>query len=397
MAFKILRKKITCSGSEAIVNGVLDFPLFKTEVDYEVFKKAGRKKLFSAFKKLHSFKCGKAVCTSAYKLKEKGIKYIFHTRLPYYFENEKEAVSLLKKCYRSSLNLAKEKGCKSVAIPLLGSKFSDFPEEIDIQIAKDEISRFVSKNEIDVNLVISQKTTSLISEKLFNDVQKFIRKNLKSQKKHFPCDPWFLFRKKDSSIDKLKKKRNSKKDSGDYLTILPEPLKIVKKGGKENRVNPVKYGILSSENMSTVGASTSLSNHASTPFCKRGNSSGIEVFLNQALENLNFQDTLQKFIASRNLDNSSVYKKALLDRRFFSKIISKKNYIPKKMTVMALGLSLELDLNEYEELLTSAGYSFMPSSKFDMIVKYCVINRIYNLIEINLILDSYGEKCFSSE
>ena len=376
MAFKILRKKITCSGSEAIVNGVLDFPLFKTEVDSEVFKKAGRKKLFSAFKKLHSFKCGKAVCTSSYKLKEKGIKYIFHTRLPYYFENEKEAVSLLKKCYRSSLNLAKEKGCKSVAIPLLGSKFSDFPEEIDIQIAKDEISRFVSKNEIDVNLVISQKTTSLISAKLFNDVQKFIRKNLKSQKKHF-------------SIDKLKKKRNSKKDSGDYLTILPEPLKIVKKGGKENRGSPVTYGILSSENMFTAGAST--------PLCKRGNSSGIEVFLNQALENLNFQDTLQKFIASRNLDNSSVYKKALLDRRFFSKIISKKNYIPKKKTVMALGLSLELDLNEYEELLASAGYSFMPSSKFDMIVKYCVINRIYNLIEINLILDSYGEKCFSSE
>lgn len=72
MAFKILRKKITRSGSEAIVNGVLDFPLFKTEVDYEVFKKAGRKKLFSAFKKLHSFKCGKAVCTSSYKVKEKG-------------------------------------------------------------------------------------------------------------------------------------------------------------------------------------------------------------------------------------------------------------------------------------------------------------------------------------
>ena len=321
MAFKILRKKITRSGSEAIVNGVLDFPLFKTEVDYEVFKKAGRKKLFSAFKKLHSFKCGKAVCTSSYKLKEKGIKYIFHTRLPYYFENEKEAVSLLKKCYRSSLNLAKEKGCKSVAIPLLGSKFSDFPEEIDIQIAKDEISRFVSKNEIDVNLVISQKTTSLISAKLFNDVQKFIRKNLKSQKKHFPFDPWFLFRKKDSSIDKLKKKRNSKKDSGDYLTILPELLEIVEKGSEENRVSPVKYGILSSENMSTAGAST--------PFCKRGNSSGIEVFLNQALENLNFQDTLQKFIASRNLDNSSVYKKALLDRRFFFFFISKKNYIPK--------------------------------------------------------------------
>ena len=62
---------------------------------------------------------------------------------------------------------------------------------------------------------------------------------------------------------------------------------------------------------------------------------------------------------------------------------------------MALGLALELPLAEYEAFLASAGYAFMPSSKFDMIVKFCVINQIYNLIRVDVILYDHGEKCFA--
>lgn len=62
---------------------------------------------------------------------------------------------------------------------------------------------------------------------------------------------------------------------------------------------------------------------------------------------------------------------------------------------MALGLALELPLDEYEVFLASAGYAFMPSSKFDMIVKFCVTNQIYNLINVDVILDDHGEECFA--
>ncbi len=47
-------------------------------------------------------------------------------------------------------------------------------------------------------------------------------------------------------------------------------------------------------------------------------------------------------------------------------------------------------------LLASAGYAFMPSSRFDLIIKYCVMNQIYNLINVDVILDDHGEECFSS-
>ena len=64
---------------------------------------------------------------------------------------------------------------------------------------------------------------------------------------------------------------------------------------------------------------------------------------------------------------------------------------------MALGLALELPLQEFEKFLTSAGYAFMPSSKFDLIVKYCVMNQIFNLVEVDIILDSHGLNCFAPE
>ena len=106
---------------------------------------------------------------------------------------------------------------------------------------------------------------------------------------------------------------------------------------------------------------------------------------------------MQQLIADRKLENAAVYTKALIDRKFFSKIISNKDYVPKKMTVMALGLALELNLEEYENFLASAGYAFMPSSKFDLIIKYCVMNEIYNLVEVDMILDSHGECCFAPD
>ena len=63
----------------------------------------------------------------------------------------------------------------------------------------------------------------------------------------------------------------------------------------------------------------------------------------------------------------------------------------------SVALALELEIRQYEDFLASAGYAFMPSSKFDLIIKYCVLNKIYNIISIDLILDSYGLPCFSPE
>lgn len=112
---------------------------------------------------------------------------------------------------------------------------------------------------------------------------------------------------------------------------------------------------------------------------------------------LNFQNTLLQIIADKKLDNATIYKKAGIDRKFFSKIISKKDYVPKKETVMALGLALELPFKDFEEFLASAGYAFMKSKLFDVIVEFCVKNQKFDFDYINKALTSFGEKCFFPE
>ena len=108
-----------------------------------------------------------------------------------------------------------------------------------------------------------------------------------------------------------------------------------------------------------------------------------------------FQTTLFKMIDERNLKDSDVYNKVHIDRRLFSKIRSDNKYHPSKDTIILLGLSLELSESEIEELLDSASYSLPKNNHYDLIIRFCFINKIYKLTDVNDLLDEYGCKLFS--
>ena len=55
------------------------------------------------------------------------------------------------------------------------------------------------------------------------------------------------------------------------------------------------------------------------------------------------------------------------------------------------GDALELNLDETADLLRTAGLALSPSSRFDLIVGYCISHKIYNIIEINTYLFDYDE------
>jgi len=100
-----------------------------------------------------------------------------------------------------------------------------------------------------------------------------------------------------------------------------------------------------------------------------------------------FRDLLFKFIDDNNQVDAEVYKKALLDRRLFSKIRSNEDYHPNKKTVIALLLALKLELEQGLQLLKAAGYSLSESSVFDLVIVYCITHKIYNLDKVNEILE----------
>lgn len=95
-------------------------------------------------------------------------------------------------------------------------------------------------------------------------------------------------------------------------------------------------------------------------------------------------------IDERNLKDSDVYNKVHLDRRTFAKIRNE-NYHPSKETVILLAISLELNEKELEDLLNSASYSLPKNNYYDLIIRFCFINKIYKIDDINKLLEQY--KC----
>ena len=123
--------------------------------------------------------------------------------------------------------------------------------------------------------------------------------------------------------------------------------------------------------------------------------SNIDDYINKNKDLNDFQTLLFKYIDDRNLNDSDVYNKVHIDRRLFSKIRSDKDYHPSKETVILLGLSLELNEDEIVKLLESASYSLPKNNHYDLIIRFCFINKIYDIITINDLLDEYKCKLFN--
>lgn len=104
-----------------------------------------------------------------------------------------------------------------------------------------------------------------------------------------------------------------------------------------------------------------------------------------------FSETLLRLIAKRGKSEVEVYKKANLDRKLFSKIRSKKDYTPKKTTILSLCIALELNLEETRDLLSRAGYALSHASVGDIIVEYFILRENYDLFRINETLFYYDQ------
>ena len=103
-----------------------------------------------------------------------------------------------------------------------------------------------------------------------------------------------------------------------------------------------------------------------------------------------FHDKFMKLLIESGKDNVEIYKKAGITRQVFSKILSDKDMIPTKLTLVSLCIGLELSLTTAKELMVSAGYSLSRSLMFDSIVMKYLREQIYDFELINSELDEYG-------
>ena len=105
-----------------------------------------------------------------------------------------------------------------------------------------------------------------------------------------------------------------------------------------------------------------------------------------------FQERLLELIDKSGMSDPEVYKKANIDRKLFSKIKCDIEYRPKKKTAVAFCVALQLDYEDMTDLLRRAGIALSPSSKFDLIIEYFVMKKVYDIQTINMALFKHGQQ-----
>jgi len=123
-----------------------------------------------------------------------------------------------------------------------------------------------------------------------------------------------------------------------------------------------------------------------------GSSHSTEILLESFLKltEKTFSEMLLSIIESKGKKISDIYNKAGITKQHFSKIKNNPEYQPSKNTALALAVALNLNLEETEDLIGRAGFALSASSKSDLIVKYFIKEKIYDVDEINYNLDVRG-------
>ena len=333
MPLEIIRNDITKVQADAIVNAASQSLLGGSGVDGAIHRVAGPE-LLAECRTLGGCKIGGAKITKGYRLPA---KYVIHTVGPIWHGGGAGEDGLLADCYRNSLALAREHNLESIAFPLISSGAFGYPKDKALKVAIAEIGDFLLQHEMTVYLVVFDRASFTLSEKLFASITEYIDDNYIDE---HPID------------DRNRRERVRFQESVFYdKAICPQSMPS-----------------------------------PTAPLERKRKLADVVKQLEET-----FSQVLLRLIDEKGMNDAQTYKRANIDRKLFSKIRNDIYYKPSKPTVLSFAIALRLNLDETRDLLLKAGFALSHSSKFDMIVQYFIEEGNYNIFEINEALFAFDQ------
>lgn len=433
MPLHIIREDITRMKVDAIVAAGSARPGVPTPtggVNGSIHRKAGAR-LIEALRRLGGIRTGSVTLTAAYDLP---CKYVIHTAGPVWKGGTYGEETLLRACYREALQLAVRKRLSSITFPLISTGRYGYPKAAALQAATSEIRAFLQEHELEVYLVVYDREAFAVSSELFAGVQAFIDQHYvdehrtarntreedwaaqfnapinrrdveyaKATSKMFEAESDNPDRQTEipamftAPLDAAEEDFDCRRETLDrFAALVEEDEKVdsfeVKPSAPQRRPwEPIKMGapMLKREMARPMAGSAK-----NKPRAPQRPALSLEECLRQLDES--FSQALLRLIDEKGMKDSACYRKANVDRKLFNKIKNTPGYTPKKSTVMAFCVALELDMPGCRELLSRAGYALSRSSMFDVIVEYYIGMGTYDVDAINQALFAYDQPLLGS-
>ena len=353
MPLKIVRNDITKMQCDALVNTANEYPVVGRGCDTAIYEAAGYEQLLS-YRKEHigKVKEGDVFLTPAFALPA---RYIIHAVSPTFHGGDRGEERKLRACYKKSLELARQEKCRSIAFPLIATGSFRYPKEEGLRIAVDEINAFLLQHSMEVFLVVYDETAAELGKRLTPDLRSYLDSALEE-------------REEDAYYDRREAFSGFHRPLGAPAAPLPN----------------------ASASMPRPSAPQASAQKSSAPIPDFH--AGYDSKLEERIKHLSdtFSEYLMYLIRSKGLTNADVYKKAIVDKKVFSKIKNNKHAHPSKMTAMCLCVGARLNIDETRDLLARAGYALSPCDMTDMIFSFFIENGIYDMFELDIQLEDHG-------